>query len=197
MELFIDLSTSIAFEREPPEPDLMSRPPRHAERPLLTNEILARIGGRGRRSRPSRPSSSCSPTAGRSSTRPGSPTRRSSSGRSSGPTPTEASASRSIASGATGSCSAPVWSRSPSRSLIPYVPAACRRLPGHAARPRRLAARRDHCSRSGRRGGDHPGPGPRPGRLGRMRQRPHPVTLTRLPVLSLAASHDRAPGSVP
>ena len=31
MELFIDLSTSVAFEREPPEPDLMARPPRHAE----------------------------------------------------------------------------------------------------------------------------------------------------------------------
>jgi Ca2+-transporting ATPase len=43
MELFIDLSTSIAFEREPPEPDLMDRPPRHAEQPLLTNGILARI----------------------------------------------------------------------------------------------------------------------------------------------------------
>ncbi len=47
MELFIDLSTSIAFEREPPEPDLMIRPPRHAERPLLTNEILARMAGAG------------------------------------------------------------------------------------------------------------------------------------------------------
>ena len=43
MELFIDLSTSIAFEREPPEPDLMTRRPRHAERPLLTNRILAGI----------------------------------------------------------------------------------------------------------------------------------------------------------
>lgn len=43
MELFIDLSTSIAFEREPPEPDLMTRPPRHATRPLLTNRILGGI----------------------------------------------------------------------------------------------------------------------------------------------------------
>jgi Ca2+-transporting ATPase len=47
MELFIDLSTSIAFEREPPEPGLMTRPPRHAERPLLTSGILARIAGAG------------------------------------------------------------------------------------------------------------------------------------------------------
>jgi Ca2+-transporting ATPase len=43
MELFIDLSTSVAFEREPPEPRLMTRPPRHAERPLLTDGILAGI----------------------------------------------------------------------------------------------------------------------------------------------------------
>ncbi|HEX7471756.1 MAG TPA: HAD-IC family P-type ATPase [Candidatus Limnocylindrales bacterium] len=47
MELFIDLSTSIAFEREPPEPDLMDRPPRHATEPLLTNGILGRIGVAG------------------------------------------------------------------------------------------------------------------------------------------------------
>ncbi len=43
MELFIDLSTSIAFEREPAEPELMTRPPRHAEQPLLTNGILGGI----------------------------------------------------------------------------------------------------------------------------------------------------------
>jgi Ca2+-transporting ATPase len=43
MELFIDLSTSVAFEREPPEPDLMDRPPRHATQPLLTNELLGRL----------------------------------------------------------------------------------------------------------------------------------------------------------
>ena len=47
MELFIDLSTSIAFEREPAEPDLMRRPPRHAEQPLLTSGILAGIVGAG------------------------------------------------------------------------------------------------------------------------------------------------------
>ena len=47
MELFIDLSTSIAFEREPAEPDLMTRPPRHAEKPLLTDAILGRIGAAG------------------------------------------------------------------------------------------------------------------------------------------------------
>jgi P-type Ca2+ transporter type 2C len=47
MELFIDLSTSIAFEREPPEPDLMNRPPRHAAQPLLTNGILGGVAGAG------------------------------------------------------------------------------------------------------------------------------------------------------
>ena len=47
MELFIDLSTSIAFEREPPEPQIMTRPPRHAEQPLLTNGILAGIVAAG------------------------------------------------------------------------------------------------------------------------------------------------------
>jgi Ca2+-transporting ATPase len=47
MEFFIDLATSVAFEREPAEPDLMTRPPRHAEEPLLTNSILGRIVGAG------------------------------------------------------------------------------------------------------------------------------------------------------
>jgi Ca2+-transporting ATPase len=43
LELFIDTSTSVAFEREPPEPDIMSRPPRHVGRPLLTRGLLGRI----------------------------------------------------------------------------------------------------------------------------------------------------------
>jgi Ca2+-transporting ATPase len=43
LELFIDLSTSIAFEREPAEPDLMTRPPRPARRPLLDDALLARL----------------------------------------------------------------------------------------------------------------------------------------------------------
>ena len=43
LELFIDLSTSVAFEREPPEPDVMTRRPRHVSTPLLTNGLLARI----------------------------------------------------------------------------------------------------------------------------------------------------------
>jgi Ca2+-transporting ATPase len=47
MEFFIDLSTSVAFEREPAEPRLMERPPRHAEKPLLTNEILVKIVAAG------------------------------------------------------------------------------------------------------------------------------------------------------
>jgi Ca2+-transporting ATPase len=44
MELFIDISTSVAFEREPEEPEAMSRPPRPRSQPLLTSGILARIG---------------------------------------------------------------------------------------------------------------------------------------------------------
>jgi Ca2+-transporting ATPase len=47
LELFIDLSASIAFEREPAEPDIMTRPPRRAGQPLLTRGLLARIAGAG------------------------------------------------------------------------------------------------------------------------------------------------------
>jgi Ca2+-transporting ATPase len=47
LELFIDLSTSVAFEREPAEPGLMQRTPRDRRIPLLSNEILARIVGAG------------------------------------------------------------------------------------------------------------------------------------------------------
>jgi Ca2+-transporting ATPase len=43
LELFIDLSTSVAFEREPPEPDLETRPPRPVGRPLLSRTTLGRI----------------------------------------------------------------------------------------------------------------------------------------------------------
>ena len=47
LELFIDLSTSVAFELEKAEPDLMRRPPRQREVPLLTNELLGRIAVAG------------------------------------------------------------------------------------------------------------------------------------------------------
>jgi Ca2+-transporting ATPase len=47
MEFFIDLSTSVAFEREPAEAQLMHRPPRHAQEALLTKGILAKIVGAG------------------------------------------------------------------------------------------------------------------------------------------------------
>jgi Ca2+-transporting ATPase len=47
LELFIDLSSSVAFEREPAEPDVMTRPPRPVARPLLTSGILARISAAG------------------------------------------------------------------------------------------------------------------------------------------------------
>jgi Ca2+-transporting ATPase len=43
LELFIDLSTSVAFEREPEEPGTMTRPPRPRSRPLLDVPILTRI----------------------------------------------------------------------------------------------------------------------------------------------------------
>ena len=43
LELFIDLSTSVAFEREPEEPRAMDRPPRPRNQPLLDRGILARI----------------------------------------------------------------------------------------------------------------------------------------------------------
>ena len=43
MELFIDTSTSVAFEREPGEPDVMQRPPRRTGAPLLPASLLLRI----------------------------------------------------------------------------------------------------------------------------------------------------------
>jgi Ca2+-transporting ATPase len=43
LELFIDLSTSVAFEREAEEPGAMQRPPRPRGEPLLTVPLLARI----------------------------------------------------------------------------------------------------------------------------------------------------------
>ena len=43
MELFIDTSTAVAFEREREEPGTMTRSPRPRVQPLLTNGILARI----------------------------------------------------------------------------------------------------------------------------------------------------------
>jgi Ca2+-transporting ATPase len=47
LELFIDITTSVAFEREPPEPDLMRRPPRRQGVALLSAELLARIAVAG------------------------------------------------------------------------------------------------------------------------------------------------------
>jgi P-type Ca2+ transporter type 2C len=47
LELFIDSSTSVAFEREPPEPGIMERPPRPVGQPLLSSGLLARIGVAG------------------------------------------------------------------------------------------------------------------------------------------------------
>jgi Ca2+-transporting ATPase len=47
LEFFIDVSASIAFEREPEEPDMMQRPPRPRNRPLLTRDLLLRITAAG------------------------------------------------------------------------------------------------------------------------------------------------------
>jgi Ca2+-transporting ATPase len=47
LELFIDLSTSVAFELEKAEPDLMRRPPRQRGVPLVTNGLLGRIAVAG------------------------------------------------------------------------------------------------------------------------------------------------------
>jgi Ca2+-transporting ATPase len=47
LELFIDLSTSVAFEREPEEPGAMHRPPRPRRQPLLPAGLLARIAAAG------------------------------------------------------------------------------------------------------------------------------------------------------
>ncbi|HEX7224704.1 MAG TPA: HAD-IC family P-type ATPase, partial [Candidatus Limnocylindria bacterium] len=44
LELFIDLSASIAFEREPEEPGTMQRPPRERGAPLLPASLLVAIG---------------------------------------------------------------------------------------------------------------------------------------------------------
>ncbi|MGH2356607.1 MAG: HAD-IC family P-type ATPase, partial [Candidatus Limnocylindria bacterium] len=44
LELFIDLSTSVAFEREPEEPEAMRRPPRPRGELLLGRGLMARIG---------------------------------------------------------------------------------------------------------------------------------------------------------
>jgi Ca2+-transporting ATPase len=47
LELFIDIAASVAFEQEPPEPDVMRRPPRPIARPLLPSELLGRIAAAG------------------------------------------------------------------------------------------------------------------------------------------------------
>ena len=47
LELFIDLSTSVAFEREPEEPGAMERRPRPRALPLLDRGILVRLTGAG------------------------------------------------------------------------------------------------------------------------------------------------------
>lgn len=47
LELFIDLSTSIAFEREAEEPGAMAVPPRPRSTPLLSTPLLMRIAAAG------------------------------------------------------------------------------------------------------------------------------------------------------
>ena len=43
LEFFIDISASVAFEREPEEPGQMAQPPRPRDRPLLDTSLLLRI----------------------------------------------------------------------------------------------------------------------------------------------------------
>ena len=47
LEFFIDVSASIAFEREPEEPGQMRVPPRPRGQPLLTTGLLARLSAAG------------------------------------------------------------------------------------------------------------------------------------------------------
>jgi magnesium-transporting ATPase (P-type) len=47
LELFIDISTSVAFEREPEEPGAMRRAPRPRSVPLLTDPLLLKISAAG------------------------------------------------------------------------------------------------------------------------------------------------------
>jgi hypothetical protein len=84
LELFIDVSTSVAFEREPEEPGIMQRPPRDREKPLLTWPLLGKITPPAR-SASSRRSPSCRGIRAGSSTPVGWRSRRSSSLRRSGP----------------------------------------------------------------------------------------------------------------
>ena len=121
LELFIDLSASVAFEREPAEPDIMTRPPRPAGRPLLTRDLLARIAGAGGFSAVAA-LWLMTASGGGSSTAAGSPSRRSSAPRPSGPTRTAAWRCRSTSLRGTASCWPRASSPSRSRSLIPFVP---------------------------------------------------------------------------
>jgi Ca2+-transporting ATPase len=47
LELFIDLSTAVAFEREPESPGAMEEPPRPRGKPLLGVDLLLKIGAAG------------------------------------------------------------------------------------------------------------------------------------------------------
>ena len=74
LELFIDLSTSVAFELEKAEPDLMRRPPRRRDVPLLTERAARPDLGRGRVQRRRRARRHGHPSGLAPSTRAGSPT---------------------------------------------------------------------------------------------------------------------------
>jgi Ca2+-transporting ATPase len=47
LEFFIDVSASVAFEREPEEPGLMTQPPRRRDAALLTRNLLLRMTAAG------------------------------------------------------------------------------------------------------------------------------------------------------
>ena len=147
--------------------DLMTRPPRHAEQPLLTNEILARHHRGRRRSRRSPRSCVMLDHGGGFDHAAWLAYTASSSASASARTGTGASGSPSIGSAATGSCSAPACWRSRSRPSSRMSPA--RR--GFRATPLDLGlgARRDRRVRPGAGRRARPATGSRPDDLGRVR----------------------------
>ena len=171
LELFIDVSTSIAFEREPPEPDLMRRRPRDRNLPLLHQhaavEDRARRRlqrGRGARDHGLAPGRRGSRPLGRLQHARGGPGRP----RLREPQP-DASVRRAAAE------HVPV-DRVPARDRDPgpdpVDPGAVGGVQGHAARRPRLGAGRDRRVGAGRRRRGRPVRPARPGvgRLGRPRQ---------------------------
>ena len=174
LELFIDVSTSVAFEREPAEPDVMRRPPRNRGR-AAADDAAARpdlARGRVQRGRARWPSWPGTPgtceharwvaftalVVGQA---------------------VRAYANRSLTPAVRRPCRGtrssprPACSRIAIQALIPVIPGRVRGVPGDAARPLRLGARGHRRARAGGRRRDRPVTGPRH-RVGRLRNQPRP-----------------------